>query len=72
VALSGKECLETGRYNAGARHRASAGGDRPGAVGHRAGQPGIAVDPYGDTAIKPAAIDVLEGVSRHARRVGVT
>ena len=27
---------------------------------------------YGDTAIEPAAIDVLEGVSRDARRVGVT
>jgi hypothetical protein len=30
------------------------------------------VDPYGDTAIKPAAIDVLEGVSRDARRVRVS
>ena len=32
-----------------ARHRASARGDRPSAVGHRASQPRIAVDPWSTT-----------------------
>ena len=71
MALSGKECLETGRYNAGLgiEHLRAAIG--------RARLVIAQVNPelpwtYGDTAIEPAAIDVLEGVSRDARRVGVT
>ena len=62
---------ETGRYNAGLgiEHLRAAIG--------RARLVIAQVNPelpwtYGDTAIKPAAIDVLEGVSRDARRVGVT
>jgi len=62
---------ETGRYNAGLgiEHLQAAIG--------RARLVIAQVNPelpwtYGDTAIEPAAIDVLEGVSRDARRVGVT